>query len=289
MSTSLQQLELMYRRIRAELAVMLVLLIGALILFFVERRLTLVVLAAAVACQFLLVRPQQKRYTSALTKSNLEQTVCRYLNADSLLEKANSRLTPTALRRAGLMPFREEQGTPLLRWEIHGYSDDLRLTLCDATFAQDFKLQKKGKKRVHFNSGVWVHIALPSDCGKRFFLYDETSVPTPIRMDFFARQPAFETALIPDQELSERFVLYRPAKDESSEPPRSLLRSLKKLAQYTPGYIALGVNGDKLDIFIRNRFLAMPVSVSRKPTQQMLDFDPLPELSYMVDIAKSIH
>ncbi len=43
-----------------------------------------------------------------------------------------------------------------------------------------------------------------------------------------------------------------------------------------------------MDIFIRNRFLARPVSVRQAPTEAMLGFDPFPELAYLADLAKTL-
>jgi hypothetical protein len=162
----------------------------------------------------------------------------------------------------------------------------MTLTLCDATIPQRFQLAQRGKKRIHFNSGTWVHITLPADTGLCFKLLDETSVPTPIRMEYFSKQQNYETASIGDSAIGKRFVLYRQ-KNSNQRPPAPLLKRLKVLAEYTPGYIALSIDDRQMDLFLRGRFLARAVSVSKRPTEQLLAFDPLPELSYIVDLAFS--
>ncbi|MCD8084244.1 MAG: hypothetical protein LUE86_12260 [Clostridiales bacterium] len=288
MSTSLQQLAQLRRRVYAGLIFSLLLLIAALLLVSVDFRLTLIIFAAAILCQLLPVRSLKKRYVSAVTQANLEQTVCRYLDAGPATEAANERLTAATLREAGLMPFREGKNMPLLRWEVSGQRNGYAITLCDATLTQDYGLGGDGKNRMHFNSGVWAHITLPQDCGKRFLLYDDAVMPTAIRTDFFAGQPSLEAVRVAEPELGEYVTLYRPAGQYENDPPDSLLRSLRRLVKYTPGYVALGVRGDQLDVFIHGRFLAESVSILRKPTKELLDFNPLPELSYLIDLAGSL-
>ena len=287
MSNSFTEIQHLYQKLRMLIFGMLLLLLAALAMVFMNRPLTLPILAVAVVYHLFLLRPCQNQYTAAVSTENLHRTLCKKLGNHEILEKGGSRITLKTLTDAGLMPCGDEKNIPLLRWEIHGKKKELPLTLCDATIPQNFKLAEKGKKRVHFNAGVWIHMDLPSDTQKHFKLLDETSVPTPIRMDYFSNRWNYETAAIRDTDIGKRFVLYRP-KDTEQEPSPALLHKLKDLMEYTPGYVALSIRGSQLDIFIRGRFLTRPVSISQKPSQELLDFDPFPELSYIVDLAASL-
>ena len=42
------------------------------------------------------------------------------------------------------------------------------------------------------------------------------------------------------------------------------------------------LQGDTLTVFLRDRFLARPVSMKSAPTAALLQFDPLPELDYIL-------
>ncbi len=285
MTTSLNEIQQLYHKYRLLVFAMLMLLVTALAMAFVNRPLVFPVLALAVAFHLLFLRPCQKRYTTSVTRASLRQTVCRFLGTKEPEEKGGRLLTAQLMEDAGLMPCGDDQSQPLLCWEIHGQKKDMTLTLCDATIPQSFRLTKRGKKRVHFNAGVWIHVDLPGDTGLHYKVIDETAVPTPIRMDYFAQKWSYETGSLGDPELAKRMVLYRP-KDTLQQPSPALLEKLSGLVEYTPGYVALGVNGSHMDVFIRGRFLARPVSVSAKPSQALLDFDPLPELSYVLDLAK---
>ena len=68
----------------------------------------------------------------------------------------------------------------------------------------------------------------------------------------------------------------------------SLLRKAGELAGYTPGKAAFSLQGDTLTVFLRDRFLARPVSMKSAPTAALLQFDPLPELDYILRCAQSL-
>lgn len=280
----------MYRKYRMYTFLTLMLLVSALLLTFINRYLTLTVLGIAALWHLFAQRPLQKQYLLTFTQYNLENTLCRYLGADAPSEHAGGYITADTILQSELMPCRIEKNSPLLCWQLKGCRKGISIALCDATIAQDFKLADKGKKRVHFNSGVWAHIDLGKDSGKRFLLFDETSVPTPIRMDFFSKEKTqYETASLGDDSLGKRFVLYRPVDEPDQIPSASFLQSLKRLVNYTPGYLAISINGTQIDIFLRGRFLAKAVSLSQKPDQKQLEFDPFPELSYLIELAYSVN
>lgn len=289
MTQKLTELKKLYRTCRLTLTATLMLLVLALIVTFVNRYFCFLFLALALGCHLILTRPQQKRYAVALTKANLEATLCKQLGCPVPEEKGGDQITASLIQQSGLMPCHISENSPLLCWGIHGSYGKCKISLCDATIAQPFSLKEKGKNRVHFNSGVWAHIELPNECGIRFALYDETSVPTPIRMDYYADRSNYETAHIPDEELGNRFVLYRPTDGSTAELPKSFLASLKRLVSYTPGYLAVTVDGNQMDVFLRGRFLTKPVSAADAPSEELIAFDPFPELSYLVGLANSVH
>ncbi len=288
MKYTISDLQQMYRRYRMQVLLLLLILIAALVLVFQSRLLTLAALALALLFHLCVVRCQQKKYIHAFTCSNLEHTLCPKLGITTVSEKGAASITPDLLQKADLMPFRQTLATPLLRWELSGQMRGLSVSLCDAVLAQDFKLVEKGKQRVHMNTGIWTHIELSKDTGMNLRLLDETSVPTPIRMNFFSRESFYTSSPIQDTELAKRFVLYHPAADPAPVLPGRFLRELKKLKDYTPGYVAVSVHGSQLDIFIRNRFLTRPVSVRQAPTEELLNFDPFPELLYLLDLAGAL-
>lgn len=288
MKYTISDLQQMYRSYRMKALFLLLLLVAALVFVFQNHILTLAALALAVLFHLCVIRPWQKKYANAFTCANLEHTLCLKLNTPSVSEKNAVHITPSLMKKAALMPFHQTSSTPLLRWELSGQIRGLSVSLCDAVLAQDFKLVEKGKQRVHMNTGVWIHIELSKDTGLNFRLLDENSVPTPIRMDFFSKESLYISSPVPDAELAKCFVLYHPAAEDTPVLPNRFLRELKKLKDYTPGYAAVSIHDKQLDIFIRNRFLTRPVSVRQAPTEELLNFDPFPELRYLLDLADAL-
>lgn len=287
MSNPLKELQHHYQQYRFFVLSLLLLLIAALAAFFLYRPIVIFILAVAVIFHLSVLRPCQKRYCDAVTAANLRQTICKELGTENIGKQGGHFLTINTLEQALLMPCKSGTSSPLLCWELRGENNGFPLTLCDATLPQEFRLTEKGKRRIHFNSGIWTHIDLPVDTQMNIRLLNETSVPTPIRMQFFSHMKDYETASIHHTELATQFVLYRP-KNTEQQPSAAMLQNLMKLAEYSPGYIALSINNNQMDLFIRGRFLARPVSVSQKPTQALLDFNPFPELPYIIGLVKTV-
>lgn len=276
-----------YRQFRLCVLAMLLFLVATLAVMFIKRPLVFAMLAIAVLFHLFVLRPKQKVYADAFSKANLRQTICKRLGTDTILEKAHQNINEETIEQARLMPGGSEKSAPLFRWEVSGTIKGIPVTLCDTTIPQSFRLAEKGKPRVHFNAGVWAHITLPSDSGMHFRLLDETSVPTPIRMEYFSKSIRYENAPLEDRDLKTHCVLYRPMGTEQ-QPSYSFCKSLKALMKYTPGYVAVSVHGSSMDVFIRGRFLTRTLPLTQKPTQQLLEFDPFPELSYLADLARSV-
>ena len=280
MEKTLQELCRQYRRYRMCVLAFLPLLGAAAICAFFNRTLTLLLLGTAVAYQLFYLRRRQKQYLRELIRANLESTVCQKLGAEPPEERGGGTVTPRAVRAAQLMPFDETEGCCLLAQGITGTLGGMPVSGCDATFGQTFHLVKNGRKRVHFTCGVWVRLQLPADTGADWRLLDPDAIPTPIRQDFYAAQSSLE----PAGTLDDRWVFYRAA----GEPSGKLLRKAGELAGYTPGKAAFSLQGDTLTVFLRDRFLARPVSMKSAPTAALLQFDPLPELDYILRCAQAL-
>ncbi len=263
------------------------LLAAAIIFAFINRYITLVLLAVTLLYHVFYSRKKQKNYSSHVTRENLLATTCKQLGTRDISENSGGAITEDMILSSGLMPVKRQKGSPLLCYGISGTLNGWKICLCDATVAQNFTLVKNGRKRVHFNSGVWVRIQLPTNPQLRYCLYEESSVPTPIRMEFYKNKLKMTKREIEEPKLQGRCVLYQPS-DAGYQVSTRVEYEFAKLLDYTPGYPAMSVKNDHVDFFLRGRFVARPVSVSNAPTQQLIDFDPLPELPYLINIAREI-
>lgn len=281
-------LEEKYKKLRVFSAIMLLLLLCALASIFFNRSFALMLLGAALAYHFLLLRRKQKDYSNEVTKANLLATIAPSIGAKELHPDDGGAITTQTLLNSSLMPVKILKGSPLLCWGMDGAKDGFSLSMCDATIAQDFGLKEKGKKRIHFNAGIWVHIELPDAIDQHFCLLDEASVPTPIRMDYFSNKTDMQTASVGNKNIGSRCVLYRP-KEKEKQLSAKLLHEIQQLLEYTPGYLAISAKDTSVDFFLRGRFLSRPVSIAKAPTKQMIEFDPFPELAYIIKITKAMY
>lgn len=248
----------------------------------------LMLLGVALAYHVLLLRRKQKDYTNEVTNANLLTTLAPSIGAKELHPNDGFAITTQTLLNSNLMPVKVLKGTPLLCWGMDGIKDGFSLSMCDATIAQDFELKEKGKKRVHFNTGIWIHIELPNAPDQHFCLLDEASVPTPIRMDYFSHKMNMQTTSVGNENVGARCVLYQP-KDKEKKLSAKLLHEIQRLLEYTPGYLAISAKDTSVDFFIRGRFLSRPISIAKAPTKKMIEFDSFPELAYIIKIAKAMY
>ena len=284
MEQTLNALQKQYRRLRISVFGFIPLLALAVACAFFDRRLTLALLAAAVAYQLLWLRPLQNRYTAAAARANLLQTVGRRLGTEELFEKSGGGITEADITAAELIPHDAGPGGCLLRQGVQGRLGGYEAAVCDATLGESFQLVKNGKRRVHFTSGCWVRITLPADTGADWRLLHKDAVPTPIRQEFYAARPLLDPA-DPPAGCPEGFLYYKGA---GPAPGPRALAQLAKLAGYTPGQPALSLRGNTLTIFIRGRFVSRAVSLKGAPTAEFLGFDPLPELDYLHKLAGAV-
>lgn len=273
-----------YRKYRRSVGVVLLILAAAIVCVFVNRYAVFALLFAALLFHLFVVRKQQKAYTAGINHANISLTLMPKLGAEDVSEKGTGGLSAAAVKKAAMMPC---DGEPSFFLGMEGDTGRFHIRIADASIPARFELKKGGKKRVHFSTGVWTHVLLPADTGYRYCVIDETAVPTPIRMAFFEKDPVMFPAPLNDQEMKGKAVLYAPMGEEDQRPSPAVLKALKELISYTPGYTAMSLHGNELDLFIRGRFLAGPVTVSQKPTEASLTFDPFPEYDYILKVASA--
>ena len=283
----LAALQRAYRSYRLSVFCFIPLLIAAAVFLFWNRYVTLVLLELAVLYQLFYLRRRQRRYTSQFNRANLQVTLCPALGCGAPEEQGSAGITRQTILEACLMPLDKGENAALLRQGLQGKKEDVAAALCDAVLAESFTLVNKGRHRVHFNCGCWIHLTLPLDTGCDWRLLQENALPTLISRAFYAGHTELEAAPLADRELAGRFVLYRPVTQPEQAPSPALLKQLRLLADYTPGQLAISLRGRSMDVFLRNRFLARPVSFAAAPTLAQLELDPLPELDYLLRMAKT--
>lgn len=280
--TTLDTLKKQYSATRRILWVYPVLLIAAAVLIFVNSYAAFAMLGIAVLVQIFVFRRLQKKYQSDVADAIVENTVCKKLESAKYTPADGGAMSPETVKAAVLLPYRDEKGGCLLKMGVDGSEDGRRVSLCDATMLQRFQLVKNGKSRVHFVSGCLIRVQLKSDTGCDRQIVDKDLMPTPVRLEYYSSRIEEDDA----SALGESFISYKSP--DSAPLPAGFAKQLGLLAAYTPGKIGISLRSNTLTVFLRDRFLARPISFSKAPTQELLDFDPMPELAYIIRMAKAI-
>ena len=273
---------------KASFLIIPILAIAAAATFF-NRVLSLVLLAAAVIYQMkaaLGLVPYTGSITVdglPVTRENLLLTTAKKLHSDAPLPQSGGEITAATIHEAELITLSDDKAKPYFAQGMSGTYKDVPISVCDATLPCFFKLKEKGKKRIHMNSGAWFHLTLPKKTDLDFRLLQKDSFPTPMRLAFFEAQPQLINLKVPDIRLNKDFALYGKVGKATLSGP--FLDALKELSDYTPGRIAISVRKNQMDVFLRGRFFAMPITVRTAPSEKLLTFDPMPELDKIVHLA----
>ena len=277
---TLSALNKQFKRLRLLYLLCLLLAAAALAVYFVDRRVTLAVLGVNVLFYLLAARPRAKAYQRACIQSSVRMTLSRYLDeadyASPCLEPAEILDVRLAAEDGSLT--QKEGGRGLWR----GRGVKAGEVVLGNSFYRD--AQHKGAE---FLTGTWVRVELERDTGLDCRLIRKDLMDPRSHAAYFVRHPELHA---PVQELppwlAEDWVVLAGASD--ALPPAHVLSHLKKLAAYTPAPMAMAVTGDVLSVFLRQRLLWRKVGIRQAPTEDWLNFDLLPELGYILEIARRL-
>ncbi len=282
---SAEKLQGMYKRYKISVFAMIGILVLAAAGIFWNRYIGLIILLLAVLYQLLYLRRLQKNYTKQCTVGNLACTLEKKLDAAPAEERGGAGIDIETVTRAELLPVDTGAEKACFYWGLQGKQGNYPVSISDATFAESYKLTEKGKKRTFVNCGCWMHFTLPQDSGMDLRIWDQDVIPMPMRKEFLAQHPALKLLSAENAPFLDE-GMYAYAKDNAVCPGDDFYRLLKKLRGYTPGKLAISIRGASADVFIRNRFLSRPVSMSEAVDESWLSLDPMPELSYVQEMLR---
>lgn len=264
-----------YRRLRLLYLVYLAAAVLALVFFFVDKRVTLALVAASLLFHLLVVRRAGKAYQRAFIH------VCGQCTLSRRLQDARHTEAPTLseddLRRAQLIAVNDAKGSVLIREGGAGLYRGRRVSLGDAGFTNSFPMD--GKTHHEFVVGTWVTVELERDTGLDWRLIHRNVMMKPSRDAMFRRTPALRQVrgAGPAWMQSEDWFVLRP-EDRPDLPCPPFLAALHKLPLSPDHPIAVCVQGDRLHVFVTNRILGQKVSSRVPPSAAVAQVDFLPEL-----------
>ena len=150
-----------YRRLRLLYLGYLAAAVLALVFFFVDKRVTLALVAASLVYHLVVVRRAGKAYQRAFVHACGQCTLARRLQ-DARHTEAPT-LEEGELRRARLVAANDAKGSVLVREGGSGTYHGRRVRLGDAGFTHSFSME--GKTHHEFVVGTWVTVELGKDTG----------------------------------------------------------------------------------------------------------------------------
>ena len=274
-----------YRRLRLLYLVYLGAAVLALIFFFVDKRITLALVAASLAYHLAVVRPAGKAYQRAFVHACGQYTLARRL--ENPLHTRKPTLTEEELRRARLVAANEAKGSVLIQEGGAGLWRGRPVRLGDAGFTHTFSME--GKNHHEFVVGTWVTVELGRDTGLDWRLIHE-KVMMKLSRDRMLRQEADLRRVVgfgPDWMEDGTWYAVRPS-GTPDVPGHEFLAALRKLAASTEKPLAVCIQGDRLHVFVTNRILGQKVSVRIPPSAAIARTDFLPELDGILKLSDTL-
>ena len=232
-----------YRRLRLLYLAYLAAAVLALIFFFVDRRITLVLVAASLIYHLVVVRPAGRAYQRAFIHACGQYTLARRLEEPR--HTAEPTLTEEELRRARLVAASEAKGSVLIKEGGAGRWRNRPVRLGDAGFTNAFPMD--GKTHHEFVVGTWVTVELGRDTGLDWRLIQERVMMKPSRDAWFRRESGLKRVVGfgPDWMEDGTWYALRP-EGTPDVPGHEFLAALRKLAEGTDRPLAVCVQGDRL-------------------------------------------
>ncbi len=244
-------------------------------------------IAVALILYFTLFRPNRRAYSDLVDEINLERTTCRLIGSPVPQPVGGGIFTRQMLEDSDLIPMGKDDSDPLFCWEMKGHRKIFEVSLADTTYIHRY-MGSSGKYLNNITSGVFSIYGFPQDSGRYFLVMDRQFIPDAMRELHMNAMPQYVKEPLGDTDLDERYYFYRSTKDTGTEIPESFLHSLKRLMNYTPGFAAITVKGDKMYAFITDRFVSRRVVLSKIITLEDIDTEEFPELSYLINIAATL-
>lgn len=267
-------LQARYRTLRRLYLVYLIAAILALVLYFVDKRLTLALLGASLVYHLAVVRPRSKGYQKEYVHTCAQLTLERYLKGAG--HTSAPTLTPEEVRQSRLVAANGEKGSVLCCEGGSGTYKGRPVRLGDVTFSHSFPMD--GKTHHEFATGTYVVVELDHDTGLDWRLVSTRVMMKPSRDKWYRENRDLQVLRDPSPSWLEDGWLVVRREGTPDMPPEGLLKLAKRLSEDTPGALALCVQGDRLHVFVTNRILGQKVSIREAPSEARVTQDWLPEL-----------
>lgn len=281
----LERLTAQYKGLRRLYLVYLAAAVLALVFFFVDKRITLALLAASLIFHLTVVRGRSRAYAGAFVHACLQSTLERTLQGAR--HTPQSPLDPEELRQVRLVAANPAKGSVLTQEGGTGSYRGRPVRLSDAGFTHTFDMA--GKRHHEFVIGAWVTVELDHDTGLDCRLIHPKVMMKQSRDPYFggARDLQQVVSGLPDWMEAEGWLVLRP-RETPRLPDQPFLSAVRRLAGSTQLPLALCVQGSRLHVYVTNRILGQKVSSRVSPGPAVVETDFFPELGGILKLSDAL-
>ena len=281
----LEGLTAQYKGLRRLYLAYLAAAVLALVFFFVDKRITLVLIAVSLIFHLAVVRVRSKAYTKAFVHACLQSTLARTLQ--NARHTPESPLDPEALRQVRLVAANPAKGSVLTREGGTGTFRGRPVRLSDAGFTHTFAMA--GKRHHEFVIGAWVTVELDHDTGLDCRLIHPKVMMKESRDPYFGGERDLQQVVsgLPDWMEAEGWLVLRP-RETPQLPDNRFLSAVRHLAGSTQHPLALCVQGNQLHVYVTNRILGQKVSSRVSPGPAVVETDFFPELGGILKLSDAL-
>lgn len=281
----LEALTAQYKHLRMLYLVYLAVAVLALVFFFVDKRITLVLIAASLVYHLVVVRSRSRAYCLAFVHACLQSTLERTLQ--DARHTPESPLDPEEVRQVRLVAANPAKGSILTREGGTGTYRGRPVRLSDAGFTHSFSMA--GKRHHEFVIGAWVTVELDHDTGLDCRLIHPKVMMKDSRDQALSRERDLQQVVsgLPDWMSREGWLVLRP-RETPGLPEERFLTALRGLVGKTEPPLAVCVQGNKLHVFVTNRILGQKVSSRVEPGPAVVQSDFFPELGGVLKLSDAL-
>lgn len=268
----IQKLRDQFQSLRRLYFFFMILAILALVVYFIQPWLTLVLLGISLALNLLLGRKKSREYTQAFLHLSAQISLERHL--DHAIHTLEPVLEISEIRDSRMLPCNAAHGSILCREGGSGTYHGRQVRLGDVTLAHTFT--QGGKKRHNFTVGSWILVKLDRDTGLDCRFIGENTTPEQSLTEMLWVESDLTRTAAPTRA---NWRILCP-EDNTTLPSDAFLKQLDKLHTKADGRVAVCVQGDKLHIMLIGDILGQKVSARMAPGPNFHQADLLPNLSY---------
>lgn len=250
---------------------------AAILLLLVDLRYAVAVVDAATLFYLLVVRRADHQYNLAFAQANLRFGSAKGLQEVEVRAKDRQALRYPQVAEEGLIPARPSGGV-VSSLSMRAKANQESILVCEAAICYNLN---RTKHKVALHNGVWIRLDLGQTTHSRVVMIPTAVMDGGICPAFYQEQGLHSLDAAP-----KGWAVFT---DDDLAAARLVRKSeaIRRKAEQSAAHLMLSVRKDHICGFLTPRSLSFRTPLLGKLTPGILEWDLLPELSWMMDLARA--